>query len=377
MKQDKKDFQNSSRVITPKILGGTEVMMSQYNDPRAPLMDWLRSKENPYFAKAFVNRVWASYFNRGIVEPADDLNLANAPSNAELFNYLADGFIAHNFDIKWLHREILNSDTYQRSWKTNATNKLDEKNFSHAVIRRLPAEVVFDAIAMATASTDRAEKFATEITERTIGPNAFSGYGKNRGGGDGYALTIFGRPAREVNCDCERTTDPTLLQTIYTRNDPGMLSKLEGFNRTGWMDEVRSQLAPAQDRSVEAIRGRIAKIDAKAAEMLKEPKKPEAGNAEAEARYQEQMKQYANRVAEVKTMRADLAKQLAEADKPQRKFDLDTAIGEIFLRTVSRPATTEEIAQAKADVAAAKTPADGIRDLLWAMLNTREFMVNH
>jgi len=377
MKQDKKDFQNSSRVITPKILGGTEVMMSQYNDPRAPLMDWLRSKENPYFAKAFVNRVWASYFNRGIVEPADDLNLANAPSNAELFNYLADGFIAHNFDIKWLHREILNSDTYQRSWKTNATNKLDEKNFSHAVIRRLPAEVVFDAIAMATASTDRAEQFATEITERTIGPNAFSGYGKNRGGGDGYALTIFGKPAREVNCDCERTTDPTLLQTIYTRNDPGMLSKLEGFNRTGWMDEVRSQLAPAQDRSVEAIRGRIAKIDAKAAEMLKEPKKPEAGNAEAETRYQEQMKQYANRVAEVKTMRADLAKQLAEADKPQRKFDLDTAIGEIFLRTVSRPATAEEIAQAKADVAAAKTPVDGIRDLLWAMLNTREFMVNH
>jgi hypothetical protein len=374
MKQDKKDFQNSSRVITPKILGGTEVMMSQYNDPRAPLMDWLRSKENPYFAKAFVNRVWASYFNRGIVEPADDLNLANAPSNAELFNYLADGFIAHHFDIKWLHREILNSDTYQRSWKTNATNKLDEKNFSHAVIRRLPAEVVFDAIAMATASTDRAEKFATEITERTIGPNAFSGYGKNRGGGDGYALTIFGKPAREVNCDCERTTDPTLLQTIYTRNDPGMLSKLEGFNRTGWMDEVRSQLAPAQDRSVEAIRGRIAKIDAKAAEMLKEP---EAGNAEAETRYQEQMKQYANRVAEAKTMRADLAKQLAEADKPQRKFDLDTAIGEIFLRTVSRPATTEEIAQAKADIAAAKTPVDGIRDLLWAMLNTREFMVNH
>jgi hypothetical protein len=245
------------------------------------------------------------------------------------------------------------------------------------VIRRLPAEVVFDAIAMATASTDRAEKFATEITERTIGPNAFSGYGKNRGGGDGYALTIFGRPAREVNCDCERTTDPTLLQTIYTRNDPGMLSKLEGVNRTGWMDEVRSRLAPAQDRSVEAIRGRIAKIDAKAAEMLKEPKKPEAGNAEAEARYQEQMKQYANRVAEVKTMRADLAKQLAEADKPQRKFDLDTAIGEIFLRTVSRPATAEEIAQAKADIAAAKTPVDGIRDLLWAMLNTREFMVNH
>ncbi|MEO6788582.1 MAG: DUF1549 domain-containing protein, partial [Chthoniobacteraceae bacterium] len=169
MKQDKKDVKGSSRVITPKILGGTEVMMEHYNDPRAPLMEWLRSKENPYFAKAFVNRVWASYFSRGIVEPADDLNLANAPSNAELFNYLANGFVAHNFDIKWLHREILNSDTYQRSWKTNETNRLDEKNFSHAVIRRLPAEVVFDAIAMATASTDKAGKLVTEVTERSIG----------------------------------------------------------------------------------------------------------------------------------------------------------------------------------------------------------------
>ncbi len=378
MKQDKKDFQNSSRVITPKILGGTEVMMEQYNDPRAPLMEWLRSKENPYFAKAFVNRVWASYFSRGIVEPADDLNLANAPSNAELFNYLANGFIAHNFDIKWLHREILNSDTYQRSWKTNPTNKLDEKNFSHAVIRRLPAEVVFDAIAMATASTERAEKFATDITDRTIGPNAISGtVGKGGGGGDSYAMTIFGKPAREVNCDCERTTDPTLLQTIYTRNDPNLLTKVEGSNRSGWMDEVRNQFTPVQDRSPEAIRGKIAKMDAKFAEVVKEPKKPEPGNAKADAGYQEQMRQYESRVAEVKVQRAELTKQLAEAEKPRRKLDLDTAIGEIFLRTVSRPATADEVAQAKTDIAAAKTPVDGIRDLLWAMLNTREFMVNH
>ena len=376
MKQDKKDFQNSSRVITPKILGGGNVAMEQYSDPRAPLMEWLRSKENPYFAKAFVNRVWASYFSRGIVEPADDLNLANAPSNAELFNYLANGFVSHNFDIKWLHREILNSDTYQRSWKTNATNKLDEKNFSHAVIRRLPAEVVFDAIAMATASTERAEKFATEVSERTIGPNTISGYG-GKGGGDNYALTIFGKPAREVNCDCERTTDPTLLQTIYTRNDPGMLSKIEASNRSGWMDEVRGQFAPSQDRNPEAIRAKLAKINEKAAAMLKKPEKPAEADAEATERYAKQIRQYEERVAEVNVQRAALQKQLAEAEKPQRKLDLDSAISEVFLRTVSRPASADEIAQAKADIAAAKTPVEGIRDLLWAMLNTREFMVNH
>ena len=284
--------------------------------------------------------------------------------------------MSHNFDIKWLHREILNSDTYQRSWKTNATNKHDEKNFSHAVIRRLPAEVVFDAIAMATALTERAEKFATEINERTIGPNTISGYG-GKGGGDSYALTIFGKPAREVNCDCERTTDPTLLQTIYTRNDPGMLGRLDASNRSGWMDEVRNQFAPSGDRNPEAIRARIAKMNVKFAAMLKEPEKPASSDPEAEARHQEQMRQYENRVAEVNVQRADLEKQLAEAEKPRRKMDLDTVISEIFLRTVSRPASAEELAQAKADVAAAKTPVEGIRDLLWAMLNTREFMVNH
>ena len=375
MKQDKKEVKGSSRVITPKILGGEEVMMANYNDPRAPLMEWLRGKENPYFAKAFVNRLWASYFSRGIVEPADDLNLANAPSNAELFNYLADGFVAHGFDIKWLHREILNSDTYQRSWKTNATNKLDEKNFSHAVIRRLPAEVVFDAISMATASTERAEKFATEIGERTIGSSGAVGYGK--GGGDSYALGIFGKPAREANCDCERTSDPTLLQTIYTRNDPGLLSKLEGYNRGGWMDEVRAQFGAPGERSVAALREKLANFERKTASSVKEPEQPAKGDAAAQARYDEEMRQYENRIAEINVRRGEMEMVIADAEKPQRKMDLDAVISEVFLRTVSRSASAEECAQAKADIAAAKTPVDGIRDLLWAMLNTREFMVNH
>ena len=375
MKQDKKDFKASSRVITPKILGGGEVAMDQYNDPRAPLMEWLRGKENPYFAKAFVNRLWASYFSRGIVEPADDLNLANAPSNAELLNHLADGFVAHHFDMKWLHREILNSDTYQRSWKTNPTNKLDEKNFSHAVIRRLPAEVVFDAIAMATASSERAEKFPTEITERSIGPNATSGYGK--GGGDNYALNIFGKPAREANCDCERTTDPTLLQTIYTRNDPTMLQRLDGGGRSAWLDEIRRQFAPAGERSPEALRKKLASMEEKIASALKEPAKPTETDAGSVSRYEEKVRQYEARRAEVNARKADLQKMIAEAEKPPKAFSMDAAITEVFLRTLSRPPSAAELTQANADVAAGKTPFEGVRDLLWAMLNTREFMVNH
>jgi hypothetical protein len=104
-------------------------------------MDWLRSPDNPLFAKAFVNRVWANYFNVGIVQPADDMNLANPPVNAPLLDYLAKGFIEHEFDMKWLHREILNSRTYQLSWIPNSTNRHEERNFARAVPRRLPAEI--------------------------------------------------------------------------------------------------------------------------------------------------------------------------------------------------------------------------------------------
>lgn len=294
---------------TPKILGGPEVPLSQYPDPRKPLMDWLRSGSNPYFAKAFVNRVWATYFNRGIVDPPDDMNLANAPCNTELLNYLAEGFVSHNYDMKWLHREILSSDTYQRSWKTNPTNLLDNRNFSHEVVRQLPAEVMLDAIDIAIAPDSKVAAFASNIDDRAIGPVGTAQYAakgrKAAAGGDAYFLTLFGKPTRETNCDCERSTDPTLLQTLFTRNDPNLLGRIEGNGRpdSSWISQLRKSA--------------------------------------------------------------------------RNTLDVDQAISEVFLRTVSRPPTQQEIAEARTDIKAAKTPVDGIRDLLWAMLNTREFKVNH
>jgi hypothetical protein len=296
---------------TPKILGGREVALSEYPDPRKPLMDWLRSPSNPYFAKAFVNRVWATYFNRGIVDPPDDMNLANAPCNAELLNYLAEGFVSHNYDMKWLHREILNSDTYQRSWQTNPTNLLDKRNFSHEVVRQLPAEVMLDAVDQAIGPDSKLASFAADINDRAIGPMGTAQYvkaGKVAKGADNYFLTLFGKPTRETNCDCERSTDPTLLQTLFVRNDPQLLSRIEGNGRpdSSWISQLRR--AERTDRDA---------------------------------------------------------------------IDVDKLITEAFLRTVSRPPTAQERGEAKTDIAAAKTPVDGVRDLLWALVNTREFKVNH
>jgi hypothetical protein len=314
----------SSRVLTPKILGGEEVMLQQYADPRQPLMDWMRSKDNTYFSRALVNRIWANYFGRGIVEPADDMNLANPPVNKELMDYLADGFVGHGFDMKWLHREILNSDAYQRSWKPNDTNQRDEKNFSRMVLRRLPAEVAMDALKQATASSADLPRWAGNIAERAIGPNPTDRKSSS------YALSTFGKPARVANCDCERTADPTLLQTLFTRNDPELLSALDNNtkNSMGWITELR------RTHGVE--------------------KATTSKDKRRERRPEEEVS--------------------ASKGKP---LDLDAAINEAFLRTLSRPPSSKEIRLAKEDIAAAREPVEGVRDLLWALLNTSEFLVNH
>jgi hypothetical protein len=358
------------RVFTPKILGGGEVELEQFPDPRGPLMDWLRSKDNPYFARAWVNRVWAAYFGRGIVEPADDMNLANPPSNQELMDYLAAGFVKSGYDMKWLHREITRSDTYQRSWKTTPSNRLDEKNFSHALIRRLPAEVVFDSLAAATASDSGRARLLADLDNRAIGPNAsISGRTK---GGDTYTLTTFGKPARLSNCDCERTGDPTLLQTIYTRNDPAFMTMLDSAKRdgAGWIEELRRAASP--EFSAERIRAELAKFEAGRERLAKRRAEREAVQLLAEKERQK----YDSEARELET-RIERAKEELSRAEARKPVDFDRAIEDVFLRTVARIPSDEERAKAKTDVAAAQTPVDGIRELLWAMLNTREFMVNH
>ncbi|MSU26728.1 MAG: DUF1549 domain-containing protein [Pedosphaera sp.] len=358
MKKKNPNFEG--RVLTPRILGGEEVMLKEFPDPRAPLMDWLRSAKNPYFAKAWVNRVWASYFHRGLVEPADDMNLANPPVNGELMDYLAEGFVKSGYNMAWLHKEVLNSATYQRSWKPNDTNKNDEKNFSRFVIRRLPAEVVVDGITQATLGSERLVAFRDDIENRAIGPNANAGKGVK--GASNYSLNIFGKPVRETNCDCERTTDPTLLQTLFTRNDPELLSALEQAKGGGFIEEIRKATSPAQGRN------KGDKLDAgKVEELIKKLEskmKVNPGNKET--------------VAALKEAKERLAKlQPSPVAEKRAPVNADTYITQVFLRTVSRPPTATEIEKARVDIAAANSTAEGVRELLWAMLNTREFMVNH
>lgn len=374
-KKRKKKTTGSSRVLTPKILGGDEVHLTEYPDPRAPLMEWMRSSDNPYFARAFVNRVWANYFGRGIVHPADDMNLANPPSNGELLDYLAKGFASSGYDMKWLHKTITGSDTYQRSWKANETNALDEKNFSKMPLRRLPAEIVNDAINQAVAGDERLEKLATDPKGRAIGPTV-TGY-RNKGTSS-YALELFGKPVRLTNCDCERMSDPTLLQTLYTRNDYEMLAKIDSGSKStqSWIGELRKQTTPAKKSKSKITTSVVQrwitsyekKIEQYNKQIAKDPKRA-AGFRKQIAKFKQAITDSQNKL---KALRSEEAQRLAAS-----RIDADAAIEQVFLRTVSRPPSSEEAAMAKQDIASAKTQVDGVRDLLWAMLNTKEFIINH
>lgn len=418
-----------------RLLGGATVDLTRYDDPRVPLMNWLRSKQNRYFARAFVNRVWSGYFNVGIVNPPDDLSLANPPSNAELLDYLADGFIKHNYDMKWLHREITNSRTYQLSWRPNETNRLDQRNFSHAVLRRIPAEVAYDAVRQATSSDAVVSKLQKDCSDRAIAIP-----GSSRRGGryaSPYALSVFGRSVRESNCDCDRSNEPSLLQTVFLRNDREVLSMVSD-PRFGWVAQIAAELRPrpanpprtAKPKSAAAagmarrpvVAPKPAREIAKslanepksppqkgATPVAKEPAKTEPLRPEQKARLVAQLterikqlqsdgnieraKRVTARLEELKRRPTAVSRVVAQRGRPQEagasrvppqyppiKLTADKKaqlIRTAYLRTLSRYPDNHETERALGYWKDTDNVLGALRDLVWALVNTEEFIVNH
>jgi hypothetical protein len=236
---------HASRTAGRKLkLLGADVAIADGEDARAAIMRWMRRADNPYFARAFVNRVWANYFHIGIINPVDDLNRANPPSNRELLDYLASGFVRNNYDMKWLHREITSSQTYQRSWKPNAANRDDRRNFSRAIPRRLPAEVIYDALKQATAQDSELKAVREDLERRAIGHLSTRMAGT-------YAQRVFGKPSRQIACDCERSNVPSLLQSIFVQNDPLIV---DGWDTHGDnFKELKTNLLPRFDQAFSAL----------------------------------------------------------------------------------------------------------------------------
>jgi hypothetical protein len=273
-------------VVKPKFLGGG-VPDTAGKDRRASLAEWITSTENPYFAKSVANRVWAHFNGVGIVNPVDDFRASNPPSNPELLDALAAKLVETKYDVKQLVRDICNSQTYQRSTSPLPDNEQDLRNYSHASVRRIPAENMLDCISQVTQTKDKFRGLPIGARAVQIADGATSN----------YFLTTFGRSARTTVCADEATTDPSLSQALHLINGGTVSGKI---NQGGQL-----------------------------AQWKKEGLTPEL------------------------------------------------IIDKIYLRCLSRKPTEPEKARLMQLISESANPDQGLHDVFWAILNSREFIFNH
>ncbi len=203
------------RVMPPKFLG-SEVPDVAGKDRRVVLAKWLASAKNPWFATSFANRVWAHFTGVGIVEPVDDFRVSNPASNGELLEALGKHFTETKYNLKALVRDICNSRTYQRSTRRNESNESDEKNFAHALVRRIKAENLLDTISAVTNTKDKFDGLPVGARAVQIADGTRST----------YFLTTFGRATRETPCSCEVKMEPTLSQALHLLNGGTVTDKI-------------------------------------------------------------------------------------------------------------------------------------------------------
>jgi hypothetical protein len=198
--------QRTGVMIAATPLGGKAT--SGKSDRREELAAWITAADNPYFARNLVNRLWAHFLGRGIIEPVDDVRSTNPPTNPELLDALAQKFVASRYDVKAMVRLICNSRVYQTSSTPNETNKRDDQSYSRALFRRPDAEVLMD---MVTMSTGVPEKFDGQ----PLGTRAIQLWdSKVRS----YFLRQFGRPTRTSACECDRIAEPNIAQVLHLLN---------------------------------------------------------------------------------------------------------------------------------------------------------------
>jgi len=199
------------RPMPHTFLGGESPDITN-KDPRQVLAGWLTQAENEMFRRNIANRLWHQFFGRGIVEPVDDIRISNPASNEELLAELGRRLaVDYSFDQKKLIRDICRSQVYQRSATANESNRSDDRQFSHANVRRLRADVLFDAIKDSMATTTR---FRRSTAERAL--DLFEG--GRRDSYNQYFFQTFGQATRESVCTCDESTDANIAQALHLIN---------------------------------------------------------------------------------------------------------------------------------------------------------------
>ena len=231
----------SKQPVMPTSLGGEALKLRPEQDPRLMLADWMGRKDNPFFANTLVNRYWKHFFNRGLVEPEDDMRETNPPVNPELLNALAADFVKSGYDLKHLVRTIANSSTYQLSAQPNQWNAKDRQSFSRYYPKRLNAEVLYDAV-------NRLLDVESSFAGQAPGPRAVA-LPDNSYNQSTYFLTVFGRPDSSSACECERTQEASLAQSLHLLNASDIQTQLARAN--GRADRMSKDTSPDEDKITE------------------------------------------------------------------------------------------------------------------------------
>ncbi|MFM7033753.1 MAG: DUF1549 and DUF1553 domain-containing protein [Planctomycetia bacterium] len=217
--------------VQPKFLGGEEPKVSD-RDRREAVAEWMTSPDNPYFAKHVANIAWTHFFGRGIVHEPDDARVSNPPSNGPLLEELGRRLAASGWDFRALVRDIVTSQTYQRSCEVNETNKFDDTNFSHAAVRRIRAEVLLDVLSQVTGTKNK-------FPGLPLGSRAVQ---VADGRTTTYFLTTFGRTTRESVCSCAVKMDPNLSQALHLLNGDAANDRIkQGGLVAAWIKEEKQE----------------------------------------------------------------------------------------------------------------------------------------
>jgi hypothetical protein len=229
----------------PQPLDGKPIAMDWPGDRRQVLADWLVSRENPYFSRAIVNRVWANFMGVGLVEAVDDMRKTNPASSEKLLDALANYLADQHYDLKALMRTILQSETYQRSSQKLDGNAADRRFYSHYYPRRLIAEVLLDAVSQVSGVPTPFKDYAPGTRAMQLPDTKV----------DSYFLKTFGRPDRMITCECERTSLPSMAQALHISNGDTVNQKLQakGNRIDQLLAEKKSDEAIVEDAYLSAL----------------------------------------------------------------------------------------------------------------------------